>query len=183
MSRHSQGINALCLSGIKRRNAKAPLAIIREKFATAKLGTIPHGMKFVGEDEKMWVQDSITLAKDLDRIFEEHQIVYYVTGGVAATVHGEPRSTVDLDLVVLIGRDDAEELAEILRKHGFYCPKGAVDEAARGIRRSFQATHQVSIANVDIYLSDGSEFTESEMGRRVRMDEEFYVSSAEDTVL
>ena len=182
-SRHSRGINSLCLSGVKRRNPDAPPSVIREKFAAAKLGHIPTGLTFAGEDEAMWVQDSITLAQDLDRIFEENQIPYYVTGGVAASVHGEPRSTVDLDLVVLIDRTDVEELASILATHGFYCPEGAVEEVVRGVRRGFQATHQVSISSVDIYLSDGSEFTISELSRRVRLDEGFYVSSAEDTVL
>ncbi|MBE7386312.1 MAG: hypothetical protein F6J95_033600 [Leptolyngbya sp. SIO1E4] len=183
VAQHTRSINALCLSGIKRRSPNAPLAEIREKFAIAKLKTLPAGLTLVGEDETMWVQDSITLAQTLDRLFAGHEILYYVTGGVAASTHGEPRSTIDLDLVVQISSSDVEELADILTHQGFYCPHGAVDEVKRGIRNSFQATHQVSIASVDIYLSDNSDFAISQMTRRLRLDEGFYVASAEDTVL
>ena len=182
-ARHTQSINSLCLSGIKRRNPDAPVSAIREKFAIAKLRSVPQGIAFTGEDESMWVQDSITLARDLGRLFEAHGILYYVTGGVAASTHGEPRSTIDLDLVVQIGSSDAEALAAILTANGFYCPEGAVEEVKRGIKRSFQATHQETIATVDIFLADGSEFSEMEMARRLWIEEGFYVSSAEDTVL
>lgn len=182
-AQHTRSINALCLSGIKRRHPQASLAEIRERFAIAKLKTLPAGLTLAGEDETMWVQDSITLAQALDRIFAEHEILYYVTGGVAASTHGEPRSTIDLDLVVQIGGSEVEELADILTQQGFYCPYGAVDEVKQGIRNSFQATHQVSIACVDIYLSDNSEFAASQMARRLWIEEGFYVASAEDTVL
>lgn len=181
--RHSQGINSLCLSGIKRRNPNASVAVIREKFAIAKLRTIPKGIAFTGEDEQMWVQDSITLAKDLHRIFEEHEILYYVTGGVAASTHGEPRSTVDLDLIVQLGSNHIDELVRILQACGFYCPEYAVDEVKRGVKRCFQATHQQNISSVDIYLPDGSAFSESELSRRLWIEEGFYVASAEDVVL
>jgi len=82
-----------------------------------------------------------------------------------------------------MGNSDVEELVDILTQHGFYCPHSAVDEVKRGIRNSFQATHQVSITSVDIYLSDNSDFAVSQMARRQRIDEGFYVASAEDTVL
>jgi hypothetical protein len=182
-AQHTRSINTLCLSGIKRRHSQASLTKIREQFAIAKLRTLPAGLTLVGEDETMWVQDSITLAQDLNCIFVEHQILYYVTGGVAASTHGEPRSTIDLDLVVQISSHDVEELAVILTQQGFYCPPGAVDEVQRGIRNSFQATHQVNIASVDIYLSDESDFAISQMARRLWLDTGFYVASAEDTVL
>jgi hypothetical protein len=183
VAQHTRSLNTLCLSGIKRRHPQASWAQIREQFALAKLRTLPAGLTLLGEDETMWVQDSITLAQDLDRIFAEHQILYYVTGGVAASTHGEPRSTLDLDLVVQISSRDVEELAAILTQQGFYCPASAIEEVQQGLRNSFQATHQVSIASVDIYLSDGSDFAVSQMSRRLWIDAGFYVSSAEDTVL
>lgn len=183
VAQHTRSLNTLCLSGIKRRHPQASWPQIREQFAIAKLRTLPAGLTLLGEDETMWVQDSITLAQDLDRIFAEHQILYYVTGGVAASTHGEPRSTIDLDLVVQISSRDVEELAAILTQQGFYCPFSAIEEVQQGLRNSFQATHQVSIASVDIYLSDGSDFAASQMARRLWIDAGFYVSSAEDTVL
>jgi hypothetical protein len=183
VAQHTRSLNTLCLSGIKRRHPQASWAQIREQFALAKLRTLPAGLTLLGEDETMWVQDSITLAQELDRIFAEHQILYYVTGGVAASTHGEPRSTLDLDFVVQISSRDVAELAAILTQQGFYCPDSAIEEVQQGLRNSFQATHQVSIASVDIYLSDGSDFAASQMSRRLWIDAGFYVSSAEDTVL
>lgn len=182
-AQHSRGINRLCLSGVKRRNPNATLPVMREKFAIAKLGRLPQGLILLGEDEEMWIQDSITLARDLDRIFEHHGILYYVTGGVAASTHGEPRATRDLDLVVQILTADIDEMAAILTAEGFYCPEGALDEVRRGIRSYFQATHTIGIANVDIYISDGSAFANSQLSRRMRIAEGFYVCSPEDIVL
>jgi hypothetical protein len=140
VAQHTRSLNTLCLSGIKRRHPQASWAQIREQFALAKLRTLPAGLTLLGEDETMWVQDSITLAQELDRIFAEHQILYYVTGGVAASTHGEPRSTLDLDLVVQISSRDVEEFAAIMTQQGFYCPASAIEEVQQGLRNSFQAT-------------------------------------------
>jgi hypothetical protein len=52
-----------------------------------------------------WIQDSISLAAILHRIFIEIDIPYYVTGGVAAIAYGEPRTTQDLHFNLL---DDFE---------------------------------------------------------------------------
>lgn len=183
VAQHTRSINTLCLSGIKRRHSQASLAQIREQFAIAKLRTLPAGLTLLGEDETLWVQDSIALAQELDHLFAAHQILYYVTGGVATSAHGEPRSTIALDLVVQISTHDVADLALLLTQQGFYCPPGAIEEVQQGLRHSFQATHQVSIASVDIYLSDGSDFAVSQMARRLWLDAGFYVASAEDTVL
>lgn len=182
-AQHSRSINTLSLSGVKRRNPDASKPEIRQKFAIAKLRHIPSGLTFTGEDEAMWVQDSISLAKKLHHIFQEHEILYYVTGGVAASTYGEPRSTVDLDLVVQLGHSDVEALASLLTEQGFYCPEGAVNEAKSGTRRFLQAIYQTEISTVDIYLSDNSEFAMSELARRLWIEEGFYVASAEDTIL
>ncbi|HEY9881486.1 MAG TPA: hypothetical protein V6D29_23735 [Leptolyngbyaceae cyanobacterium] len=180
-SKHSQGINRLCLSGVKRRNPSAPLPVIGEKFALAKLGKIPPGLTLTGEDEEMWVHDSISLARQLDQILEENGIFYYVTNEVAASTHGEPRSTIDLDLVVQISAVDVEEMADMLTSQGFLC--SGLDEVRRDISPRFQAIEGATITKADIYISSGSAFANSQMSRRLRIAEDFYVCSAEDIVL
>ena len=38
------------------------------------------------------------------QILNAADIPYYITGGVAAIAHGEPRATIDLDIVISIER-------------------------------------------------------------------------------
>lgn len=181
VAQHTRGVNRLCLSGVKRRNPSAPLAVIREKFAAAKLGALHQGLTLSTEDEAMWVQDSISLAQRLDQIFEQHRVAYYVTGGVAASAHGEPRSTIDLDLVVQIPASSVEEMAVVLTAEGFSC--SGLDEVRRGVSSCFQAIDSATITKADIYISKGSAFADAQMARRLRIEEGFYVCSPEDIVL
>lgn len=44
-----------------------------------------------------------------------HEVRYLVVGGVAAIVHGVPRTTFDLDLLVEADEENARRLLEALR--------------------------------------------------------------------
>ena len=51
------------------------------------------------------------------RALREAGIAYAVCGGIAVTMHGAPRSTKDIDL--LISRDDLARALEAIRTVGF----------------------------------------------------------------
>jgi hypothetical protein len=40
-----------------------------------------------------WIQDSLSLAATLHSIFEQLGVLYYITGGVASSTFGDPRTT------------------------------------------------------------------------------------------
>ncbi len=185
---HERGVKKLCLTGIKFRHRGASVEKIRHEFIRAVLAEKFRGdFQPQGNDEKMWIQDSITLAAELHQIFESNNILYYVSGGVAASLHGEPRSTRDLDLVIEVQPQKINLLVATLEGAGYYCPAGAVEGLKQGSERMLNITHTETIANADLYISDVSPFSVSQMARRQLIDLEgippFWVASAEDTIL
>ncbi|MEM7595699.1 MAG: hypothetical protein AAF383_30065, partial [Cyanobacteria bacterium P01_A01_bin.83] len=185
---HDRGIKKLCLAGIKSRDRDASLEEIRLHFARAVLAEkfLP-GFQPTGGDETMWIQDSISLAGELHQILESVNIPYYVSKGVASSIHGEPRSTRDLDLVIEIQPDQINLLVTTLEAAGYYCPVGAVEDLKRRREGLLNITHTETIANADLYVTDTSTFATSQMERRRLLDVEgmpaFWVISPEDLVL
>ena len=184
---HDRGIKKLCLAGIKSRNRGVPLEEIRLHFARAVLAEkFPLGFQPTGGDETVWIQDSITLAGKLHQVLESLNIPYYVSGGVASSIHGEPRSTPNLDLVIS-NLTKTFWLVTTLEAAGYYCPAGAVENVQRGRERMLNITHTETIANADLYVTDTSPFATSQMVRRQLLNVEgmpaFWVISPEDLVL
>ena len=56
------------------------------------------------------------------RKLEELQLRYAVTGSLAAIYYGEPRMTNDVDIVLLLGRNDVERLELAFPADEFSCP-------------------------------------------------------------
>lgn len=126
-----------------------------------------------GQDQTMWIQDSLDMAVQLHSIFEGADIPYMVTGGVASSTWGEPRATRDLDLVASVGADRAA-LGALLEGAG-YVVAGLDSEV-------IQMTHQQTIQTADLHIAKGSPW-ELEQFERRRMVEGFWVMSPEDLVL
>jgi len=51
--------------------------------------------------------------------FRNHDVQYVVLGGVAAILHGVPRTTFDLDILIAATRENAERLLAALDEAGF----------------------------------------------------------------
>ncbi|AFZ56521.1 hypothetical protein H6G54_12780 [Anabaena cylindrica FACHB-243] len=185
---HEKGVKKLCLVGIKSRHRNFTIQEIRDIFTRAVLGEkFTPDFQPKGINENMWIQDSISLAGELHQIFESINICYYVSGGVASSIHGEPRSTRDLDLVIEVNQNKLFLLVKTLETSGYYCPAGAVEDLQLGYGNMLNITHTETIANADIYITDNSPFAISQMNRRVLVDVEeiptFWIASAEDIIL
>lgn len=185
---HERGIKKLCLAGIKSRHRGVSKEEIRFIFARALLGEkFSPNFQSIGVDESIWIQDSISLANELHQLFESINIPYYVSGGVASSIHGEPRSTRYLDLVILVQPDQIDLLVTTLEIAGYYCPAGAVENLKQGCERMLNITHTETIGNADFYISDSSPFAVSQMARRILPDLDgippFWVASPEDMIL
>ena len=185
---HDRGVKKLSLAGVKMRNREAPIETIRLHFARAVLGDkFQEGFQPKGTDEKMWIQDSIALAGELHQILESVNILYYVSRGVASSIHGEARSTRDLDLVISLEVERVDIIVQTLESAGFYCPALSVENIKQGRERSLSITHTVTIANADLIIMDNSPFAVSQMSRRILASVEgvspFWVASPEDMVL
>lgn len=135
--------------------------------------------------EAMWIQDSISLAAKLHPIFEQLEIPYYITGGVAAIAYGEPRTTQDLDLVLAISPNDIERLATALSDAGFYVP--GVDDVKSGRMQTLQIIEMESISRADLVVAGTDEFDAVKFERRrifaTSGAEALYFASPEDVIL
>lgn len=120
-------------------------------------------------------------------LFERLQIPYIVVGSVASSIHGEPRSTLDVDITLRLKPDDVPILARALGRDFL------IDEAAlrESVRTGFpcNAIHRASHVKLDLYVQENEGLPAIELARarlvRLTSEEgsEVRVLSPEDVVL
>ena len=103
-----------------------------------------------------WSQDPTAISSLLAQILNAANIPYYITGGVAAIAHGEPRATIDLNVVISIDLSVLPTLAANFEANGFYVA-GLADVMA-GSLRYLNITHLETIENVDLMISEREEY-------------------------
>lgn len=82
-------------------------------------------------------------------------ISYMITGSVASSIYGEPRNTLDIDLVVLIQPAQIPLLPQLFPEDDFYLPPSDVVaiESRREAHGHFNIIHHHTGLKADIYLS------------------------------
>ena len=56
--------------------------------------------------------------QDVFRSFQQHDVKYVVIGGIASVLHGVPRATFDLDILIEATPENAERLLNALLDAG-----------------------------------------------------------------
>ena len=176
----TRGARELSLIGLKRTFRELTPLEFANKVAFIWLGHHwPEGFTPIGEP-MTWVQDSLQLARQLHAIFEQSGITYYITGGVAATTYGDPRTTRDLDVVLNVSKTDIPNLVTILEAEEFYVP--GVEDVISGRMNTLQIIHQQTVLQADLVISDESEWEQIKFDRRC-LESDLYFISPEDIVL
>ncbi len=57
--------------------------------------------------------------QDVFKSFQQHEVKYVVIGGVASVLHGVPRATFDLDILIEATAQNAKRLLKALAEAGF----------------------------------------------------------------
>jgi hypothetical protein len=121
------------------------------------------------------------------RAFEKLGVDYLIGGSVASSVFGEPRQTVDADLLARLSIRHAEALVREL-SGAYYTDLPAISAAIHN-QGSFNLIHLETMSKVDVFVSWRSPFGRSQLSRREKKSVgqvnplELYFASAEDTVL
>lgn len=121
------------------------------------------------------------------RILEDLSIPYHLGGSFASTIHGVPRQTRDVDIVVDLSQTSGRQLVRAL-SGDFYVSELVVD-AAISRRSCFNAIHLASGFKVDFFVKGHRQFDDVELGRSISQqivaDPPVWaeVKSAEDVVL
>ena len=119
-------------------------------------------------------------------ILEELEVSYHVGGSLASSVHGVPRQTNDLDLVVDLSQAAAAILVLRLQDR-FYVDAESIRRAIRN-HSSFNLVHLATGFKIDVFIRGFGAFDRMEFARHgpQRLEDlprELVVKSAEDTVL
>jgi hypothetical protein len=82
-------------------------------------------------------------------------VPYMTTGAVAAVIYGEPRLTLDVDLVLRLSPEHVLPLVEAFSPNEFYVPPVEVirEEAGRPVHGHFNLLHHATGLRADIYLA------------------------------
>lgn len=128
--------------------------------------------------------DPLALAARIAAILDSIGVRYVIGGSVAASVVGEPRSTLDLDLMVELDEVDAPQLVARLQDD-FYIAEESVLGAIRA-KGTFNAIHYASSMRIDFFIAE--DFAAQQLDRRrelrVRPDlPPLFFYSAEDLVV
>lgn len=118
-------------------------------------------------------------------MLETSGMPYMLTGSYASAVHGTPRATQDIDIVIGPSRAQLETLLEQLPDTAYYVSReAALDALAR--RGQFNVIDFETGWKVDFILVKAREFSREELARRraIEVDEvPLFVASAEDVVI
>lgn len=112
-------------------------------------------------------------------------VPHMITGSVASSYHGEPRSTRDLDIVIDPDRSSLTALVDRLRRAGLYVDlDGAPDALA--VHGQFNAIDPSTGWKVDFVIRRDRPFSREEFRRRQPADllgTAAYVVSPEDAII
>ena len=122
-------------------------------------------------------------------VLDRMEIPYEVGGSVASSLHGVPRMTMDVDLVVDLKAEQVEEFAGLLQAEFYADAPTIADALARG--RPFNVIHLASSYKLDVFPLREDAYSRMEFGRRRHAQIENLgpeaiecaVATAEDTIL
>ena len=125
------------------------------------------------------------LLKLVIETLDQNSIQYMITGSVASSLQGEPRSTHDIDLVVSIHGTEAIKLVRAFPPPDYYLDEESIYEAIE-CQRMFNLIDVTNGDKVDFWILSDEPFDKSRFSRRIV--EEFSgikmrVSTPEDTIL
>ena len=92
-------------------------------------------------------------------------IPYMLTGSVAASYHGRPRSTHDADVVIDPLPAQLDALVAALDAGGFYADADGA-RAALAARRSFNVIEMTAACKIDLIIRRDRDFSHEEFARR-----------------
>jgi hypothetical protein len=128
--------------------------------------------------------DPIAVAGSVTQVLDGLGLTYTIGGSIASSLAGEPRSTLDIDVVVAVDEAGLASLVAALLPD-FYVDEDALRRAVRN-RTSANVIHHATQIKVDLFVAGGTplDFQQLERRRRVVMgDATLYVHPPEDILL
>lgn len=125
------------------------------------------------------------LLEKVVQVLSERNIPYMLTGYIVSSLQGIPRSTHDIDIIVLIDKTFIHKIIETFPKHDYYINEKSI-EAAINNKGQFNVIDIDQGDKVDFWILTDSEYDKSRFSRKQKvkfLNFEIYVSAAEDTII
>jgi hypothetical protein len=130
------------------------------------------------------LHDPVAIALDVGARLDQLRVEWLIGGSLASSVHGEPRATQDVDMVVALRPRHVKPLWEALRRD-YYVGVDEMRAAARAAA-SFNAVHFASAIKVDFFVAGDDPFEAERLAHRQRIETPggtLHVDTAEHTLL
>ncbi|MFN0106950.1 MAG: hypothetical protein ACKV2U_33260 [Bryobacteraceae bacterium] len=133
------------------------------------------------------MNETVRPAEELLWALEVLKIDYALVGSVASSAHGEPRATMDVDLLARITAPLLERLAVLLGTRFYFDVENAKEAVRRGV--SFNILSMRDVTKFDFFPAGVDAFGTAQLARKVfahvdfLSDIEVPVASPEDVVL
>jgi len=125
------------------------------------------------------------LLKKVIQALNQTKIQYMITGSAASSLHGEPRSTLDIDMVIAIQKSRVHELVKTFPPPDFYLNEDSILDAIT--RQSmFNLIELKGGDKIDFWILTNEPFDQSRFSRKISEDFmglRIQVSTPEDTIL
>jgi hypothetical protein len=131
--------------------------------------------------------EPVQITQQIAQEFERLNILYYVGGSLASSLHGIPRSTQDVDIVADIKNENIPQLVKTFDKE-FYIDADMIKEAIRR-QTSFNIIHLATMFKADIFILKQDKSSMEEMNRRKQYQisdtpgQMLFLASAEDIII
>jgi hypothetical protein len=128
--------------------------------------------------------DPIDIALAVVQALDALGITSTIGGSIASSIAGEPRSTIDIDIVAAIEERHVSALAAALQPDFYVNPEG-LERAVRE-RRSTNLIHQKTQIKVDVFVAGGTPVDFQQLARRQPVEvggRTLYVHPPEDILL
>lgn len=119
--------------------------------------------------------------KDVFRSFQQHDVKYVVIGGIASILHGVPRATFDLDILIQAQSENAKRLLQALLDAGL----GTASLASADDILANEITIFKDRVRIDVQTSTpGIEFSDAWKRRQklTYQGQDFFILSKEDLI-
>lgn len=196
----NRAADVLALGGLRRRLPQATPHELGVALALQRVGRAHDRDLAMRLTKDTTVTDSpadfLSVAIRAATICTDLGIPYLIGGGVASTVHGEFRTTRDVDLIIRLMPADAARFAKALGSQFTLNPPDIVEALAqvpvaaadRTQRATFAAYDRVTGYQLDVFCVGDTPFDRAQFERAVPIpiseaNAELRVASAEDTIL
>lgn len=132
----------------------------------------------------MTLADPIGVALLVASVLDQMGVAYTIGGSIAASFAGEPRSSIDVDVVAALAESDVPAFVAAVEQD-FYIDSHALERAVR-THGNTNLIHHATQLKVDIFVAGGTPLDAQQLARRRRVDLDagsIFVHPPEDILL